>query len=152
MKTGYTPEQGRGFVRPGETEKQQNRGFSGIKKAAPIRSRLSEQLTYCAKNEYEQWDYINRVAKRHNCRITGKEKATCHGGQCDQCPGLLVDCQPGGRFLFAFKRRGYFSTKGSRANLSGTLRFSVRVNALFISLRVFSRWRMIIDNALFCSS
>ncbi len=152
MKTGYTPEQGRGFVRPGETEKQQNRGFSGIKKAAPIRSRLSEQLTYCAKNEYEQWDYINRVTKRHNCRITGKEKATCHGGQCDQCPGLLVDCQPGGRFLFAFKRRGYFSTKGSRANLSGTLRFSVRVNALFISLRVFSRWRMIIDNALFCSS
>ncbi|EIL3296761.1 TPA: icd-like protein [Escherichia coli] len=152
MKTGYTPEQGRGFVRPCETEKQQNRGFSGIKKAAPIRSRLSEQLTYCAKNEYEQWDYINRVAKRHNCRITGKEKATCHGGQCDQCPGLLVDCQPGGRFFFAFKRRGYFSTKGSRANLSGTLRFSVRVNALFISLRVFSRWRMIIDNALFCSS
>ncbi|HGX9678314.1 TPA: host cell division inhibitor Icd-like protein, partial [Escherichia coli] len=152
MKTGYTPEQGRGFVRPCETEKQQNRGFSDIKKAAPIRSRLSEQLTYCAKNEYEQWDYINRVAKRYNCRITGKEKATCHGGQCDQCPGLLVDCQPGGRFLFAFKRRGYFSTKGSRANLSGTLRFSVRVNALFISLRVFSRWRMIIDNALFCSS
>ena len=152
MNTGYTPEQGRGFVRPCETEKQQNRGFSDIKKAAPIRSRLSEQLTYCAKNEYEQWDYINRVAKRHNCRITGKEKATCHGGQCDQCPGLLVDCQPGGRFLFAFKRRGYFSTKGSRANLSGTLRFSVRVNALFISLRVFSRWRMIIDNALFCSS
>ncbi|HGC5587313.1 TPA: hypothetical protein ACIYS1_004515, partial [Escherichia coli] len=152
MKTGYTPEQGRGFVRPGETEKQQNRGFSGIKKAAPIRSRLSEQLTYCAKNEYKQWNYISQVTKRHNCRITGKEKATCHGGQCDQCPGLLVDCQPGGRFLFAFKRRGYFSTKGSRANLSGTLRFSVRVNALFISLRVFSRWRMIIDNALFCSS
>ncbi|HFV0653242.1 TPA: hypothetical protein ACH7UN_005647, partial [Escherichia coli] len=28
MKTGYTPEQGRGFVRPCETEKQQNRGFS----------------------------------------------------------------------------------------------------------------------------
>ncbi len=94
MKTGYTPEQGRGFVRPCETEKQQNRGFSGIKKAAPIRSRLSEQLTYCAKNEYEQWDYINRVAKRHYCRITGKEKATCHGGQCDQCGGLLVGYQP----------------------------------------------------------
>ncbi|MEA0468194.1 icd-like protein, partial [Escherichia coli] len=90
MKTGYTPEQGRGFVRPGETEKQQNRGFSGIKKAAPIRSRLSEQFTCCAKNEYEQGNYINRVAKRHNCRITGKEKATCHGGQCDQCAGLLV--------------------------------------------------------------
>ncbi len=171
MKTGYTPEQGRGFVRPGETEKQQNRGFSGIKKAAPIRSRLSEQLTYCAKNEYKEWNYISQVTKRHYCRITGKTKATgggrqwentkhkpghhsglLAGGQCDQCAGLLVDCQPGGRFLFAFKRRGYFSTKGSRANLSGTLRFSVRVNALFISLRVFSRWRMIIDNALFCSS
>ncbi|HHC5533449.1 TPA: hypothetical protein ACOSSF_005759, partial [Escherichia coli] len=43
-----------------------------------------------AKNESEQWDYINRATKRHNCRITGKEKATCHGGQCDQCGGLLV--------------------------------------------------------------
>ena len=94
MKTGYTPEQGRGFVRPGETEKQQNRVFSDIKKAAPIRSRLSEQFTCCAKNEYEQGNYINRVAKRHNCRITGKEKATCHGGQCDQCGGLLVGYQP----------------------------------------------------------
>ena len=96
MNTGYTPEQGRGFVRPGETEKQQNRGFSDIKKAAPIRSRLSEQLTYCAKNESEQGNYISQVTKRHNCRITGKEKATCHGGQCDQCGGLLVDCQPFG--------------------------------------------------------
>ncbi|HBA5965935.1 host cell division inhibitor Icd-like protein [Escherichia coli] len=114
MKTGYTPEQGRGFARLGETGKQQNCGFSGIKKAAPIRSRLSEQLTCCTKNKYEQWDYINRVEKRHNCRITGKEKATRYGGpstqatrypqrmsiannatfaaggQCDQCIGLLV--------------------------------------------------------------
>ncbi len=145
--------------------------MTNTKKAAPIRSRLSEQFTCRAKNESEQGNYINRVTKLHNCRITGKTKATgggrqwentkhkpghhsdlLAGGQCDQCAGLLVGCQPGGRFLFAFKRRGYFSTKGSRANLSGTLRFSVRVNALFISLRVFSRWRMIIDNALFCSS
>ncbi len=123
-----------------------------ITKSAPLPERPCEQLTCCEKNGSVKGNYINRVTKRHNCRITGKEKATCHGGQCDQCPGLLVDCQPGGRFLFAFKRLGYFSTKGSRANLSGTLRFSVRVNALFISLRVFSRWRMIIDNALFCSS
>ena len=94
MNTGYTPEQGRGFVRPGETKKPCYRVFSGIKKAAPIRSRLSEQFTCCAKNEYEQGNYINRVAKRHNCRITGKEKATCHGGQCDQCGGLLVGYQP----------------------------------------------------------
>ncbi|HGU3919837.1 TPA: hypothetical protein ACHKQR_RS20445, partial [Escherichia coli] len=27
--------------------------------------------------------------------------------------------QPGGRFLVAFNRRGYFSTKASRANFSG---------------------------------
>ncbi|ENQ0098819.1 host cell division inhibitor Icd-like protein [Escherichia coli] len=61
-----------------------------------------------------QENYINRVAKRHNCRITGKTKATRYGGpstqatrypqrisadyyavitsgwQCDQCAGLLV--------------------------------------------------------------
>ncbi|HAW1181661.1 TPA: host cell division inhibitor Icd-like protein [Escherichia coli] len=114
MKTGYTPEQGRGFARPGETKKPCYRVFSGIKKAAPIRSRLSEQLTCCTKNKYEQWDYISQVTKRHNCRITGKTKATRYGGpstliarypqrmsiannatfaaggQCDQCAGLLV--------------------------------------------------------------
>ena len=83
-------------------------------KSAPLPERSCEQLTYCAKNESEQWDYINRVAKRHNCRITGKTKATRYGGpstqatrypqrisadyyavitsgwQCDQCAGLLV--------------------------------------------------------------
>ncbi|MCV8058529.1 hypothetical protein ODR32_21480 [Escherichia coli] len=114
MKTGYTPEQGRGFVRPGETEKQQNRVFSDIKKAAPIRTRLSEQFTWRAKNKFEQGNYIRQVTKRHNCRITGKTKATAKwspmrtweikriannatfaaGGQCDQCAGLLVGYQP----------------------------------------------------------
>ncbi|EIE8756421.1 host cell division inhibitor Icd-like protein [Escherichia coli] len=83
-------------------------------KSAPLPERPCEQLTYCAKNESEQWDYINRVAKRHNCRITSKTKATRYGGpstqatrypqrmsitnnatfaaggQCDQCAGLLV--------------------------------------------------------------
>ena len=48
MKIEYAPERGRGFVRPGETGKQQNWSFSGIKKAAPIWSRLSEQITRCA--------------------------------------------------------------------------------------------------------
>ena len=81
MKTGYTPEQGRGFARPGETGKQQNCGFSGIKKAAPKWSRLSEQLTCCEKNGSVQGNYINRVTKRHNCRITGKTKATAKGRQ-----------------------------------------------------------------------
>ncbi|HBB1446462.1 TPA: ash family protein [Escherichia coli] len=50
-------------------------------KSAPLPERPCEQLTYCAKNESEQWDYINRVAKRHNCRITGKTKATAKGRQ-----------------------------------------------------------------------
>lgn len=85
-----------------------------ITKSAPLPERPCEQLTCCAKNESVQWDYINRVAKRHNCRITGKTKATRYGGpstqatrypqrmsiannatfaasgQCDQCAGLLV--------------------------------------------------------------
>ncbi len=118
MNTEYTPVQGRGFIRPGETKKPCYRVFSGIKKAAPIRNRLSEQLTCCEKIGSVQWDYISQVTKRHNCRITGKTKATCYGGpstqatrypqrmsitnnatfaaggQCDQCAGLLVDCQP----------------------------------------------------------
>ena len=84
MKTGYTPEQGRGFARPSETGKQQNCGFSGIKKAAPKWSRLSEQLTCCEKIGSVQGNYINRVEKRHNCRITGKTKATSYGGPSTQ--------------------------------------------------------------------
>lgn len=85
-----------------------------ITKSAPLPERPCEQLTCCEKNGSVQGNYINRVAKRHNCRITGKEKATSHGGpatqisrypqrmsiannatfaaggQCDQCAGLLV--------------------------------------------------------------
>ena len=89
MKTGYTPVQGRGFARPDETKKPCYRVFSGIKKAAPIMSRLSEQLTCCTKNKYEQWDYISQVTKRHNCRITGKTKATRYGG-----PSTLIARYP----------------------------------------------------------
>ncbi|HAX6677308.1 TPA: host cell division inhibitor Icd-like protein [Escherichia coli] len=165
MNTGYTPVQGRGFVRP-ENQNLQNFAeiipvISGLiggsetnivnaralqmldekgvnltyppdgnqnmsiisepgfyklikTKSAPLPERPCEQLTYCAKNESEQWDYINRVTKRHNYRITGKTKATRYGGpstliarypqrkradyyavitsgwQCDQCAGLLV--------------------------------------------------------------
>ncbi|ECD3768415.1 host cell division inhibitor Icd-like protein [Salmonella enterica subsp. enterica serovar Onderstepoort] len=79
-------------------------------KSAPLPERLSEQLTCCTKNKYEQWNYISQVTKRHNCRITGKTKATAKGspvgtkeikritnnatfaagGQCDQCADLLV--------------------------------------------------------------
>ncbi len=84
-----------------------------ITKSAPLPERPCEQLTYCAKNEYKQWNYIRQVTKRHYCRITGKTKATgggrqwentkhkpghhsdlLAGGQCDQCAGLLVGYQP----------------------------------------------------------
>lgn len=166
MNTGYTPVQGRGFVRP---EKQNLQNFAVISgliggsetnivnaralqmfddekgvnltyppdgnqnmsiisesvfykliktKSAPLPERPCEQLTCCEKNGSVQGNYINRVAKRHNCRITGKTKATRYGGpstqaarypqrmsiannarfaaggQCDQCAGLLVGCQP----------------------------------------------------------
>ena len=53
-------------------------------KSAPLPERPCEQLTYCAKNESVQGDYINRVEKRHNCRITGKTKATRYGGPSTQ--------------------------------------------------------------------
>ncbi|EII7657380.1 host cell division inhibitor Icd-like protein, partial [Escherichia coli] len=43
-----------------------------------------EQLTCCEKNGSVQGNYINRVTKRHNCRITGKTKATCYGGHSTQ--------------------------------------------------------------------
>ncbi|HCO6716703.1 TPA: host cell division inhibitor Icd-like protein [Escherichia coli] len=85
-----------------------------ITKSAPLPERPCEQLTCCEKIGSVQGNYINRVAKRHNCRITGKTKATRYGGpstqatrypqrmsiannatfaaggQCDQCAGLLV--------------------------------------------------------------
>ncbi|EMS3679564.1 host cell division inhibitor Icd-like protein [Escherichia coli] len=85
-----------------------------ITKSAPLPERPCEQLTCCEKIGSVQGNYINRVTKRHNCRITGKTKATRYGGpstqatrypqrmsiannatfaaggQCDQCAGLLV--------------------------------------------------------------
>ena len=136
MNTGYSPEQGRGFVRP---EKQNLQNFAEIipvisgltggsetnivnaralqmfddekgvnltyppdgnqnmsiisesvfyklikTKSAPLPERPCEQLTYCAKNESVRGNYINRVEKRHNCRITGKTKATRYGGPSTQ--------------------------------------------------------------------
>lgn len=98
MNTGYAPVQGRGFVRPGETEKTQNWCFSGIKKAAPKWSRLSEQLTCGA---------ICACKPNHKPENDSRYMA---GGQCDQ---------PGGLLLVAFLRRGYCVTKSSRANFSG---------------------------------
>ncbi|EPP7457614.1 host cell division inhibitor Icd-like protein [Escherichia coli] len=183
MNTGYTPVQGRGFVRP---EKQNLQNFAVISgliggsetnivnaralqmfddekgvnltyppdgnqnmsiisesvfykliktKSAPLPERPCEQLTCCEKNGSVQGNYINRVAKRHNCRITGKTKATRYGGpstqaarypqrmsiannatfaaggQCDQCAGLLVGCQPLGSMpsLRSLSRQAFFT-------------------------------------------
>ncbi|EFT2741960.1 host cell division inhibitor Icd-like protein [Escherichia coli] len=53
-------------------------------KSAPLPERPCEQLTYCTKNESVRGNYINRVEKRHNCRITGKTKATRYGGPSTQ--------------------------------------------------------------------
>ncbi|ELV8546709.1 host cell division inhibitor Icd-like protein [Escherichia coli] len=101
------------------------------------KKRPCEQLTCCEKIGSVQGNYINCVKKRHNCRITGKEKATCHGGpstQISRYPQRMSIAdnatftaggqgyQPGGRFLVAFNRRGYFSTKSSRANFSGGIK------------------------------
>ncbi len=135
MNTGYTPVQGRGFVRP-ENQNLQNFAeiipvISGLiggsetnivnaralqmldekgvnltyppdgnqnmsiisepgfyklikTKSAPLPERPCEQLTYCAKIGSVQGNYINCVKKRHYCRITGKEKATSHGGPATQ--------------------------------------------------------------------
>ena len=52
-----------------------------ITNSAPLPERPCEQLTCCEKNGSVQGNYINRVAKRHNCRITGKTKATGGGRQ-----------------------------------------------------------------------
>ncbi|EQA1129041.1 ash family protein [Escherichia coli] len=55
-----------------------------ITKSAPLPERPCEQLTCCEKIGSVQGNYINCVKKRHYCRITGKEKATSHGGPATQ--------------------------------------------------------------------
>ncbi|HBB9069695.1 host cell division inhibitor Icd-like protein [Escherichia coli] len=144
MNTGYTPEQGRGFVRPGETKKLCYRVFSGIKKAAPIRNRLSEQLTCCEKNGSVQGNYINRVAKRHYCRITGKTKATAKGspvgtrenksitnnatfaagGQCNQSGS--VRCHTCNERFSLYSLRNCSRAKAHGANLSDSCSIFLR--------------------------
>ncbi|EKY6397617.1 host cell division inhibitor Icd-like protein [Escherichia coli] len=133
-----------------------------ITKSAPLPERPCEQLTCCEKNGSVQGNYINRVTKRHNCRITGKEKATCHGGPSTQiarypqrmsiannatfAAGGQCD-QPGGRLRPALIFLGVVFMKSSRANLFGVsllsressssiLRFSSDVRACS---RVYSR-------------
>ncbi|HCW2834440.1 TPA: host cell division inhibitor Icd-like protein [Escherichia coli] len=144
MNTGYTPEQGLGFVRPGETKKPCYRVFSGIKKAAPIRNRLSEQLTCCEKNGSVQGNYINRVVKRHYCRITSKTKATAKGspvgtrenksitnnatfaagGQCNQSGS--VRCHTCNERFSLYSLRNCSRAKAHGANLSDSCSIFLR--------------------------
>lgn len=135
MNTGYTPEQGRGFVRPGETKKPCYRVFSGIKKAAPIRNRLSEQLTCCEKNGSVQGNYINRVAKRHYCRITGKTKATCYGGHSTQATRYPQRMSITNNATFA---SGGQSVTGKKFRWGYSCSLSLRRWRRLISCRIFS--------------
>ncbi|HBD1987917.1 TPA: host cell division inhibitor Icd-like protein [Escherichia coli] len=111
MKIGYTPERGRGFVRPGETGKQQNWSFSGIKKAAPIWSRLSEQLTRCAL-------CVNKHKPGHDSRYQA-------GGQCNQSGS--VRCHNCEALSFDEYSLRYFSrAKEHGANRSDSCSFFLR--------------------------
>lgn len=119
MKIEYAPERGRGFVRPGETEKQQNWGFSGIKKAAPIWSRLSEQLTCCAL-----------------CVCDPKHK---HGNDSRYQAGGQLPCLLGPycAAIFIRSEREYFfrnlsRTKAHGANLSDSCSSAIFSCSLFV--------------------
>ncbi|HCW2854387.1 TPA: host cell division inhibitor Icd-like protein [Escherichia coli] len=100
-------------------------------KSAPLPERPCEQLTYCAKNESEQWDYINRVLKRHNCRITGKTKATRYGGPSTQATRYPQRMSITNNATFA---------AGGQCDQSDLVRSKVCNESFFLrSLRNFSR-------------
>ncbi|EEY8633805.1 host cell division inhibitor Icd-like protein [Escherichia coli] len=121
MKIEYAPERGRGFVRPGETEKQQNWGFSGIKKAVPKWSRLSEQITRCAL-------CVNKHKQGHDSRYQA-------GGQCNQSGS--VRCHNCEALSFDEYSLRYFSrAKEHGANRSDSCSFFLR--RLFRAGDVFS--------------
>ena len=100
-------------------------------KSASLPERPCEQLTYCAKNESVQWDYINRVAKRHNCRITGKTKATRYGGPSTQATRYPQRMSITNNATFA---------AGGQCDQSNLVRSKVCNESFFLrSLRNFSR-------------
>ncbi|MDM8921597.1 hypothetical protein QU870_35980, partial [Escherichia coli] len=107
-----TPEQGRGFVRPGETEKQQNRGFSGIKKAAPKWSRLSEQITRCA---------VCVCDPKHKHGDDSRYQA---GGQCNQSGS--VRCHTCNERVSLYSLRNCSRAKAHGANLSDSCSIFLR--------------------------
>ncbi|HBH5252688.1 TPA: host cell division inhibitor Icd-like protein [Escherichia coli] len=98
----------------------------------------------------------------HHAGMTGKTKATTEGSPMEikeikRITNYAMSVaggqgyQPGGRFLVAFNRRGYFSTKSSRANRVGLVSGSGLSNNLLCRC-AFSRCRSSMDNAISCNS
>ncbi len=98
----------------------------------------------------------------HDAGMAGKTKATTKGSPVEIKEIKRItnyamsvaggQCyQPGGRFLVAFNRRGYFSTKASRANRVGLVSGSGLSNNLLCRC-AFSRCRSSMDNAISCNS
>ncbi|EOA7230661.1 host cell division inhibitor Icd-like protein [Escherichia coli] len=98
----------------------------------------------------------------HDAGMAGKTKATTKGSPVEikeikRITNYAMSVaggqgyQPGGRFLVAFNRRGYFSTKASRANRVGLVSGSGLSNNLLCRC-AFSRCRSSMDNAISCSS
>ncbi|EFL2802923.1 hypothetical protein ALG51_000533 [Escherichia coli] len=112
MKIEYAPERGRGFVRPGETEKQQNWGFSGIKKAVPKWSRLSEQITRCA---------VCVCDPKHK---NGNDSRYQAGGQCYQSGS--VRCHTCNERFSLYSLRNCSRAKAHGANLSDSCSIFLR--------------------------
>lgn len=102
-----------------------------ITKSAPLPERPCEQLTCCEKNGSVQGNYINRVAKRHNCRITGKTKATRYGGPSTQATRYPQRMSITNNATFA---------AGGQCDQSDLVRSKVCNESFFLcSLRNFSR-------------
>ncbi|TJG19715.1 hypothetical protein C9183_03350 [Escherichia coli] len=112
MKIEYTPERGRGFVRPGETGKPQNWGFSGIKKAAPKWSRLSEQITRCA---------VCVCDPKHKHGDDSRYQA---GGKCNQSGS--VRCHTCNERFSLYSLRNCSRAKAHGANLSDSCSIFLR--------------------------
>lgn len=112
MKIEYTPERGRGFVRPGETGKPQNWGFSGIKRAAPKWSRLSEQITRCA---------VCVCDPKHKHGDDSRYQA---GGQCNQSGS--VRCHTCNERFSLYSLRNCSRAKAHGANLSDSCSIFLR--------------------------
>lgn len=130
MKIEYTPERGRGFVRPGETGKPQNWGFSGIKKAAPKWSRLSEQITRCA---------VCVCDPKHKHGDDSRYQA---GGQCNQSGS--VRCHNCEVLSFDEYSLRYFSRAKNTARivLIHALSFCVVFFVQVMFFRLILRWSL----------